>query len=141
MLVKSTLNLGRKEMLGCKLPLRLRSSKLSNTCTSTCRPSYALGRVAMRDGVKGPTSSTSPSFWASKPAWCQPWTILATGSLAIAAVNRISDGSLLWTSLIALPVGAWWLLFLVLVPSAYAQDPDAFASIDASEEDAKSVQR
>ena len=60
------------------------------------------------------------SIWASKPWWCQPWTILLTGLVVVA-------GS--WVVLhrwwISLPVGlgvvAWWAVFLVLVPAAYRQ--------------------
>jgi len=38
-----------------------------------------------------------------------------SGTVAIAAINRVSDGSVLWTTLVAIPVVVWWLLFLVLV--------------------------
>jgi len=131
----------QKEILGRKMPMEV-GLQPSKVYKSTYRPSYTQQKVVMRDGLKGPAPSTPKSFWASKPAWCQPWSILSTGSLVIAAVNRISDGSLLWTSLIALPVVAWWLLFLILVPSAYAQDPGAFASIDVvTEDDARNAQR
>jgi hypothetical protein len=59
-----------------------------------------------------------PPFWSLKPWWCQPWSLVVTGSLAIA-------GS--WWSFhrwwLTLPVAAlvllWWLLFLVLAPIAH----------------------
>lgn len=56
------------------------------------------------------------SFWALKPCWCQPWTILLTGVMAI----TVSWWGLhLWW--ITLPLAAvvmvWWFLFLVLVPA------------------------
>lgn len=57
-----------------------------------------------------------PSFWSLKPWWCQPWSIVLTGVIAV-------GGS--WWALrlwwITLPVAAvvmgWWILFLVLVPA------------------------
>ncbi|MFM8259495.1 MAG: DUF6737 family protein [Vulcanococcus sp.] len=60
-------------------------------------------------------------FWSHKPWWCQPWTIVTTGVLLV-------GGSwwwlrLWWISLpLALGVLVWWWLFLVLVPSAEAQN-------------------
>lgn len=61
-------------------------------------------------------------FWKQKPWWCQPWSILLTGSLAILldwlAYQELSLP--LWLTLpVLLLILAWWLLFLVLVPSAY----------------------
>jgi hypothetical protein len=60
-------------------------------------------------------------FWGHKPWWCQPWSILLTGALGIAV-----DGLLyfrfafpLWLVLpVLLLILAWWVLFLLLVPSA-----------------------
>lgn len=60
------------------------------------------------------------SLWALKPWWCQPWSIVLTGLV-------ITGGSWLlvqrwWlTTPLALAVGLWWWLFLVLVPRAYSQ--------------------
>jgi hypothetical protein len=64
----------------------------------------------------------SLSFWAQKPWWCQPWSILLTGTLAILAdglaYQRLAVP--LWLTLpVLLLVLGWWFLFLVLVPSAY----------------------
>ena len=62
--------------------------------------------------------SEQPPFWSLKPWWCQPWSIISTGVLMVGG----SWGLLhrLWISLpLALGVLAWWLLFLVLVPTAY----------------------
>ena len=61
---------------------------------------------------------SSRSIWHSKPWWCQPWTILLTGLMAI-------GGSWLllhrwWISApVALGVLLWWWLFLRVVPRAY----------------------
>ena len=54
-------------------------------------------------------------FWSQKPWWCQPWSILLTGVVLIAASWLVLH---LWwlTALVAVPVLAWWGLFLVVVP-------------------------
>jgi hypothetical protein len=57
----------------------------------------------------------SNNFWSHKPWWCQPWSILLTGSLAIAGSWLLLH--IWWLSAgVALLVLAWWLLFLVVVP-------------------------
>ena len=58
-------------------------------------------------------------MWKSKPAWCQPWTILTTGAVVITA-SWLLFQSLVFTLLSSLVVFAWWYLFLILVPSSYA---------------------
>ena len=69
-------------------------------------------------------AQTSPgsSFWKQKPGWCQPWSILLAGTLAL-LLDGFSYWRLaapLWLVLpVLLGVLGWWLLFLVLVPSAY----------------------
>jgi hypothetical protein len=60
------------------------------------------------------------SLWDSKPWWCQPWTIVLSGLIAIAG----SWGLLhqVWiTVMMSIAIAAWWLLFLVLVPRAYQE--------------------
>jgi len=59
-------------------------------------------------------------FWAVKPWWCQPWSILLTGSVAVAASWAVLH---IWwvTAPVTLGVLSWWYLFLLLVPSAYAE--------------------
>ena len=61
----------------------------------------------------------STNMWEYKPQWCQPWTILLTGTTVISAVNFLSHSSYLFTGLIAVPVLVWWYLFLVLVPAEF----------------------
>jgi hypothetical protein len=58
-------------------------------------------------------------MWKSKPAWCQPWTILTTGAMGI-TTSWLLFQSLVFTLLSSLVVFAWWYLFLILVPSSYA---------------------
>ncbi|MEY4430615.1 MAG: hypothetical protein RLZZ533_551 [Cyanobacteriota bacterium] len=65
-----------------------------------------------------PEGASAPSFWALKPWWCQPWSIVLTG---VAVVG----GSWWWLRIwwLSLPLAAgvllWWWLFLVLVPASY----------------------
>lgn len=67
-----------------------------------------------------PMADDLPSFWNQKPWWCQPWSIVLTGLVAV-------GGSwwwlrLWWLSLpLALGVMVWWWLFLWAVPAAYAE--------------------
>jgi hypothetical protein len=57
-------------------------------------------------------------FWALKPWWCQPWSIVTCG-LAVPCASWV----LLHRWWLTLPLAAgvllWWWLFLVLVPQAY----------------------
>ena len=69
-----------------------------------------------------PESSEPTSFWSHKPWWCQPWTILLTGSLAIGVSWWLLHW--LWLTLpIALLVMIWWWLFLIAVPNSSTQPP------------------
>jgi hypothetical protein len=63
----------------------------------------------------------SDAFWQHKPWWCQPWSILLTGVLVIgfAGLAYLRFAAPLWLVLpVILGIGAWWVLFLVLVPAA-----------------------
>ena len=55
-------------------------------------------------------------FWSLKPWWCQPWTILLTGTVAITTSWLVLH---IWwlTVAIAVLVLAWWCLFLLIVPN------------------------
>ena len=55
-------------------------------------------------------------FWSLKPWWCQPWTILLTGTVAITSSWLVLH---IWwlTAAIAVLVLAWWCLFLLIVPN------------------------
>jgi hypothetical protein len=55
------------------------------------------------------------TFWQFKPWWCQPWSILLTGISAIGG-SWILFHRYWVTGLVALPIGAWMGLFLILVP-------------------------
>ena len=61
---------------------------------------------------------SQPAFWSLNPWWCQPWSILLTGVLAIAGSWFLLHRW--WISApVAVAVLAWWGLFLVVVPAAY----------------------
>ncbi|MFQ3615923.1 MAG: DUF6737 family protein [Cyanobacteriota bacterium] len=73
------------------------------------------------------TPPTSPqSVWQIKPWWCQPWSIVLTGTGLIGGswllLHRV------WlTGLVALPVLAWMGFFLLIYPQLWAaamQKPD-----------------
>ncbi len=66
------------------------------------------------------------SLWEQKPWWCQPWSILLTGVVAV-AITQLWPHRLWFTVLSALVVIAWWGLFLVLAPAAYRQELEAAA--------------
>jgi hypothetical protein len=62
-----------------------------------------------------------PNVWAYKPIWCQPWTIVGTGAAFVAVVWAISGGSVGWTAASAVPVVAWWYLFLGIYPAQFRE--------------------
>ena len=72
-------------------------------------------------GAAGGAAAGAPSFWGLKPWWCQPWSILLTGS-GVTAGSWLALHLWWVTGPVALGVGLWWLLFLVLVPQAYAEE-------------------
>jgi hypothetical protein len=65
-----------------------------------------------------PQPERLPSLWSLKPWWCQPWSILLTGMVVVAA-SWLLVGRWWLSLVVATGVGAWWMLFLVLVPAAY----------------------
>lgn len=74
---------------------------------------------------KQPDRPSNPDFWAYKPVWCQPWSIVASGTAFVAGARWISGGSIIATCIAAAPILVWWYLFLVLVPAdfrKYAED-------------------
>lgn len=64
------------------------------------------------------------SVWAMKPVWCQPWSILSTGC-AFVGFSWVVGHNAVITTLAALPIGAWWYLFLVLYPASYTEQVEA----------------
>lgn len=72
------------------------------------------------------SAGSALSFWAYKPRWCQPWSIISTGALLVAGSWLLLHRW--WISLpLGLAVVAWWGLFLVLVPAAWRAEQQAAA--------------
>ncbi|GLJ40954.1 hypothetical protein SUGI_0847560 [Cryptomeria japonica] len=72
------------------------------------------------DGYLNALSLEYDSVWDTKPAWCQPWTIVLTGVLAVSATWIIFE-SVIWTTVVVSLVGVWWYIFLYSYPQAYAE--------------------
>ncbi len=74
--------------------------------------------------------------WASKPPWCQPWTIVATGACVVAVPTQVIHWPWWTSALVSVPIGAWWFLFLGVMPrqfSDYVRDVRAtYDAIDDS---------
>jgi membrane protein YdbS with pleckstrin-like domain len=68
------------------------------------------------------SDSSELDLWAEKPWWCQPWTIILTGVLAVSGSWLVVHR--LWITIpLATIVLAWWILFLVIAPAAYRNQP------------------
>ena len=63
-------------------------------------------------------SNSKKSFWDLKPYWCQPWSIITFGILVLTLNWKIFNNIII-TSIIALFIITWWVLFLLIVPSSY----------------------
>lgn len=59
-------------------------------------------------------------YSAEKPPWCQPWTIVGTGSLSVATAWSQLHGAIgiSVAAIISAAVLVWWYLFLVLYPQS-----------------------
>jgi hypothetical protein len=53
--------------------------------------------------------------WNYKPWWCQPWSIILTGVVAI-VISWLLLQKIWITVLVALPIMLWWFYFLLLWP-------------------------
>ena len=64
------------------------------------------------------------SVWETKPPWCQPWTIVLTGSGIVVGSHAVLGALHWWEALTVLPaavIAAWWYLFLVLYPASWRE--------------------
>ncbi|MBD1859757.1 MULTISPECIES: DUF6737 family protein [Leptolyngbya] len=57
----------------------------------------------------------STNIWQYKPWWCQPWSILLTG-ICIIAGSWFVFAKLWLTTLVAVPILAWMIFFLIIYP-------------------------
>ena len=62
-------------------------------------------------------TNSKTSFWDSKPYWCQPWSIISFGVLVLIFSWKLFN--IIFTSIIAVFVFVWWILFLILAPNSY----------------------
>lgn len=67
---------------------------------------------------------TNPDFWAYKPVWCQPWSIISTGIAFVAGARWVTGGSTIATVVAAVPILVWWYVFLILVPGDFREYAD-----------------
>ncbi|KAF8733798.1 hypothetical protein HU200_014645 [Digitaria exilis] len=78
------------------------------------------GVVEDMDGYLDYLSLEYDSVWDTKPAWCQPWTILLTGT-AVVASSWVLIQSVIVTAGISFIICAWWYIFLYSYPKAYTE--------------------
>lgn len=73
----------------------------------------------------------SPTIWDYKPWWCQPWSIVLTGTTLIGGSWLLLQ---LWwlTALVALPVLTWMVFFVLIYPKLIVQS-DVLSEEKASE--------
>lgn len=91
--------------------------------------SYIISDAKMRNkGVSASPAVSDNDIWASKPPWCQPWTIVLSGASAVAAAWKLSGESTLVSLVVAIPVAIWWYLFLGVMPQAYREYVDSLPS-------------
>ena len=63
-------------------------------------------------------SNSKKEFWDLKPYWCQPWSIITFGILVLTLSWKIFNNIII-SSITALVIITWWILFLLIVPSSY----------------------
>ena len=75
------------------------------------------------------SSSSASSVWSQKPFWCQPWTIVLFGVFCVSLPTLAFDWKFVSVA-VAVPISAWWYVFLVLYTKSYAS-----SSFEEKEED------
>ena len=75
------------------------------------------------------SASSASSAWKTKPFWCQPWTIVLFGVFCVSLPTLAFDWKFVSVA-VAVPISAWWYVFLVLYPKSYAS-----SSFEEKEED------
>lgn len=78
------------------------------------------GVVDDMEGYLNSLSLEYDSVWDTKPAWCQPWTIVLTG-VSVVACSWIILHSVIVTALASSVIGVWWYIFLYSYPKAYTE--------------------
>jgi len=106
------------------ISLRRRRAR-SHRVTASARD--AGGEDASTRELLEETHPTDPAnLWDAKPPWCQPWSIVTTGACLVAAPTQVFHATgafgVVATGACAAGVSAWWWVFLVVAPRAYAED-------------------
>ncbi|KAM0908713.1 hypothetical protein ACQ4PT_015293 [Festuca glaucescens] len=78
------------------------------------------GVVDDMDGYLNYLSLEYDSVWDTKPAWCQPWTILLSGAIAVAGSWLLIHSAVI-TGGVSFVICAWWYIFLYSYPKAYTE--------------------
>ncbi|KAG6553295.1 hypothetical protein Mapa_005029 [Marchantia paleacea] len=60
------------------------------------------------------------SVWDTKPAWCQPWTIVTTG-VGVVGGSWLTFQNIFVTGGACFLIGVWWFSFLYAYPLAYSE--------------------
>ncbi|XP_057780757.1 uncharacterized protein LOC130999263 [Salvia miltiorrhiza] len=99
----------------------LRRSEFGDGVDPVQEPSFfdENGVVQDMDGYLNYLSLEYESVWDTKPSWCQPWTILLTGTGIITGSWLILN-SIVVTSIAAILICLWWYIFLYSYPKAYS---------------------
>ncbi len=63
-------------------------------------------------------SNSKKKFWDQKPYWCQPWSIITFG-ISVLSFSWILFNNLIISVIVGFFIIAWWIVFLILVPSSY----------------------
>jgi membrane protein YdbS with pleckstrin-like domain len=66
------------------------------------------------------SNTKSLNVWDYKPWWCQPWSILLTGIIIIAA--SWFPFQKIWLVVgVSFPILVWWVYFLIIYPKLVQQ--------------------
>ncbi|XLQ11469.1 MAG: hypothetical protein KPI85_08400 [cyanobacterium endosymbiont of Epithemia adnata isolate EadnSB Bon19] len=63
---------------------------------------------------------TATNIWKYKPWWCQPWTVLLTGTGVILGSWFLFH--IIWLmAMTSLSILVWWFYFLIFIPHLFRQ--------------------
>ncbi|MBW4515528.1 MAG: hypothetical protein KME11_09910 [Timaviella obliquedivisa GSE-PSE-MK23-08B] len=74
-------------------------------------------------------SSPNQSVWHYKPWWCQPWSILLTGTTLISG-SWVLLHTLWVTLLMAVPILTWMIFFVGVYPRLFLQMQDKSGNLE-----------
>ncbi len=66
------------------------------------------------------SDSSTTNIWKYKPWWCQPWTILLTGTIIISGSWLLFQKVWL-TATISFLILTWWFYFLIFIPYLFKE--------------------